>query len=80
VHAAAPSKKNKSMLRRNLGLSVLYFPFRQTNDPFKVQHPGAAEIRFVRLIRLGCGGSLGRAENTEAREGGDEILAVKRVP
>jgi hypothetical protein len=28
--AAASSKKNTSMLRRKLGLSVLYFPFRQT--------------------------------------------------
>jgi hypothetical protein len=38
---------------------------------FKVQRPCAAEIRFVRLIRLECGGSLGQAENTEAPEGGE---------
>ena len=36
-----------------------------------VQYPGAAEIRFVRLIRLRCGESLGQAENTEAREGSE---------
>ena len=29
------------------------------------------EIRFVRLIRLKCGGSLREAEKTEAREGGE---------
>jgi hypothetical protein len=33
-----------------------------------VQYPGAAEIRFVRLIRLSCGGSLWQAETTETRE------------
>jgi hypothetical protein len=38
---------------------------------FKVQRPGAVEIRFVRLIRLGCGGSLGQAKNSEAREAGE---------
>src|ERR1700730_3016138 len=32
---------------------------------FQVQPPGAAEIRFVRLIRLGRGGRLGQAETTE---------------
>jgi hypothetical protein len=37
----------------------------------KVQYPGAAEIRFVRLIRLRCGASLGQAENTEARQGSE---------
>ena len=45
---------------------------------FKVQRPGAAEIRFLQLIRLRCGGSLGEAENTEAREGGQR--AEQEVP
>jgi hypothetical protein len=52
------------------GSGFLYYGFERIRC-FKVQRPGAVEIRFVRLIRLGCGGSLGQAKNTEAREGGE---------
>src|SRR5580704_12078373 len=45
---------------------------------FKVQRPGTAEIRIVRLIRLGRGGSLGQAEHTDAHEGGEP--AEQEVP
>jgi hypothetical protein len=45
---------------------------------FKVQRPGTAEIRIVWLIRLARGGSLGRAEYTEAHEGGE--TAEQEIP
>ena len=38
--------------------------------PFALQYPAAGEIRFVRVMRLGCGVSLGRAENTQPHESG----------
>ena len=36
----------------------------------EIQHPRAGEIRFIRLSRFGCGANPGRAENAEARYGG----------
>jgi hypothetical protein len=59
------------------GPDLLHQGFKRSRC-FKVQPPGAAEIRFVRLIRLGRGGSLGQAEHTEAHEGGEP--AEQEVP
>ena len=50
------------------GSGFLHYGFERSRC-FKVQRPGAVEIRFVRLIRLGCGGTPGQAKNTEARKG-----------
>jgi hypothetical protein len=37
----------------------------------EIQHPGAGEIRFIRLGRFGCRANPRRAENAAARHGGE---------